>query len=227
MPRSQDDEDRPESALDIKREFRGSFADDADAAEARWVLLCALPPAQAESLCHTLEAAAIPCEMREASASVAAGEPQAVVGHTLDVHVLEEDLEVAQEIASGAAFPAEEEDDEDPAEREQRRLDNWICPGCDRQELELLPLSRRRYHLITTFLVILLMPFVLKIVVWATADPQFARSVDRQTDWLVWPWMVALFGMAFAVVAPNRDKRCKACGWNSIAPTPNPPGPHG
>jgi hypothetical protein len=220
-PREHDD--LPEDAADDAhtREFRGSFADDPNASDAQWTTLCTLPPARAESLRERLDAAGIPCELHEeASAPGAGSESHAKVEQALSVHVLDEDLEAAQEVASRAAFPDDEDndpdDEEDPAEREERLLANWICPRCHERKLDLLPRKRWWYHLAFVLAAVFILPIIIELVINVMGDRQTIATYRGEADRFAWPWILTLVGLGCALVLPKRERRCRACGWDTM-----------
>jgi hypothetical protein len=208
-----------------KREFRGSFPDDANPSEPDWTTLCTLTPAQAEALRHRLDAAGIPCELHELTSAAAPAdhETQATVAGAVRVQVLEEDLEAAEEVASRAAFAEgadDPDDEEDPAEHEARMLANWFCPKCRKQELELLPRKRSWYRLANLFLAILIVPWIIAFAIEATADRRTISAFHRQTDWLIGMWLVIIVVYAGLLLGAHRDRRCKACGWTTLQSKP-------
>jgi hypothetical protein len=177
--------------------------DRADPSAPEWIALGAIPAPFADAVRAQLDAHGIDHVIEEAPANA----PDAALGHVI-VCVLQEDAEAARELIARRPEPDDAADDvETPAERDARLLEDWVCPRCHQQSLDLLPPSHRYRRLRRLFLGLVLVSFGVGYAVWGT---------DATFRYWLWAAAIALV-TAWLLLQPDRAKRCKQCGWQSAA----------
>jgi len=181
-----------------------SREDDDEPADDDIVSLCHVSAQDAEQVSALLQSAMLPHSLKQTT-------PEAI-----EILVLQEDLEVAQEILANPPQDDDDEDEEDPEElrreREQRLIADWICPKCQRRDLVLTPLSKGWRRVRRSSLLVIAIPFIADLL--PGLFPGFPEFHPNSDFWIPALLLLALF-LALAPMMANRQRRCKSCGWES------------
>ena len=186
--------------------------DEPEVPEEVWVTLCSLPADAANALAARLELHGLPSQLQ----TFASADPPPFDEASVTVRVREEDLESAEEVRSGPPQQADLADDlETPAEREKRKLANWVCPKCDRQNLQLLPMSIEWQQFRLGCAAIALLPFFAMFIVWAIPLRSVKSAIDSLPDAWFPIYILLVGGMSLSLARAHRDKQCSSCGYSS------------
>ena len=120
------------------------------------------------------------------------------------------DLPLAEEILSR---PAADGADGEYADEEYR------CPKCHHRMVDLLPLSARMKRVRSSFLLLIVIQIVVRIIYANLPDGNVSQIVESVLMWLLLPWLIAVFVLGLWWFLSKRSKRCRECGheWGNEA----------
>jgi len=186
---------------------------DASEEDAAPVELGRMLQQDAETLCARLVAVGIPCSLT--TEPVEGDEPLepglvAVLVRTID-------LETAREVLDRPIDP-EEQETKDDLFTDKEYIKSWVCPKCRRGRLVLLPYSRNWKLVRQAIYIVLAIPPVIMILLWAfpirtTSGTIHAIPADWEETWVL--STVGLIAVLLFIGATVRAKRCPDCQWQS------------
>jgi hypothetical protein len=190
--------------------FPGALPADESEEEPESAFLCAVPAAEAESLCVWLESEGIPC-----SPGAPADASNTLEGGMVHLFVEASELANARKLLADQRRPRDEDPEEHEFEEETKQAlaADWICPICRTRTMESLPLPHAWRTVRYVFLTVLIVPPAIALVVWATGiGSVVGNAIDDR--WKI-AWVATCGALAITLVFATRERYCTTCGWQT------------